>query len=520
MTYPILPRTRDSRPDLVTDVRLTSPSRVEGHVFDPSRLEARFVVELYVDGQPAALARAELYDDRLREWGVGDGCYRYAFAVDHLIVESASSLEVRIANSNRSLGSPIAIANLSREAADCWGAGEVRWSGGLRFCGWLSNEPQGCQPEVQVFVDGLCVERAIAQQWRHIDDGGGAKAVRGFELHLPRKFADGRVRRASFVDDCSRPLIGSPCAFFAFEDSLANVMSARADIGSEKIRASLYDLCFPQSVPFDHFEEWSGVFPVKPIGGRAVPKLALAFVGDLDAEASIASLETQVGVDWVAGILYGGSSAMSFAPELLLEFLDGDGVNCDFVVFTRSGTLFRENALVKLVEGLKLQPLAPSAYCDVTMATEDGSEWPLAFPSFDYERMLEQGYCAYLFALPIEEARKAARAGASDLFRVFNIALDCRRPAPTYECKATAPVHVPGFLAKIPRIDLGIGAPLLAQATIDHLGARGVAATVEPALGALFPCALVRRAAARPKVSFLIPTRDRLDLLRPCVEFT
>ena len=37
---------------------------------------------------------------------------------------------------------------------------------------------------------------------------------------------------------------------------------------------------------------------------------------------------------------------MSFAPELLLEFLDGDGVDCDFVVFAMSGTLFRENALV------------------------------------------------------------------------------------------------------------------------------------------------------------------------------
>ena len=257
---------------------------------------------------------------------------------------------------------------------------------------------------------------------------------------------------------------------------------------------------------------------MKPVDGQALPKLALVLVGDLDAEASVASLETQLGVDWVAGILCGGSCEMSFAPELLLEFLDSDGVNCDFVVFALSGTLFRENAFARLVEGLNLQPLAPAAYCDVTMATEDGSEWPLAFPSFDYERMLEQGYCAYVFALPIAEARKAALAGASDLFRVFNIALDGRRPAPTDNYMATAPVHVPGFLAKIPRIDLAKGATLLAKATIDHLGARGVVATVEPALGALFPCALVRRSTAQAKVSLLIPTRDRFELLRRCVE--
>ena len=201
-----------------------------------------------------------------------------------------------------------------------------------------------------------------------------------------------------------------------------------------------------------------------------------------------------------------------------MEFLNSDGVDCDFVVFALSGTLFRQSAFARLVEGLTLHSLAPAAYCDVTIASEDGSEWPLAFPSFDYERMLEQGYCAYLFALPVVEARKAALAGASDLFRVFNIALDGRRPAPTGNYRPTPPVHVPGFLAKIPKFDLGNGATLLAKATIDHLEARGVAATVEPALGALFPCALVRRDAARAKVSLLIPTRDRFDLLRPCIE--
>ena len=505
-------------PDLVADVRLTSPARVEGYVFDPSRLDARFVVELYVDGQPAALARAELYSDLLWEWGVGDGCYRYAFAPDNLIVESASSLEVRIANSGRSLGSPIALGSISREAGGFCGAGEVRWSGGLRFSGWLSDEPQRPKLEVQVFVDGICVERVTAQQWRHIDDGACAQAVRGFELHLPREFADGRVRRASFVDDCSRPLIGSPCAFFAFEDSLANVLGASADIASERIRVDLYDLCFPQSCPFDHFEEWSRAFPVRHLGGQALPKLALALVGDQDAEATIASLETQVGVDWVAGILGGGSGAMSFAPELLLEFLDSDGTNCDFVVFALSGTVFRQTAFARLVEGLTLQAPASAAYCDVTILSEDGSEWPLAFPSFDYERMLEQGYCAYLFALRIEEARNAARAGASNLFRVFNHVVDGRRSALTDNYTASVPVHVPGFLAKVPRIDFGDGAKLLAEAAIHHLEARGVAATVEPSSGALFPCAWVRRAPVRAKVSVLIPTRDRFDLLRPCVE--
>src|SRR5208337_4290352 len=84
------PCATDLMADLVAEVRLTSQQRIEGHVFDPNRLDARFVVELYVDGQPAAIARAEVYDDQLRERGVGDGCYRFAFAIGHLSVESGS----------------------------------------------------------------------------------------------------------------------------------------------------------------------------------------------------------------------------------------------------------------------------------------------------------------------------------------------------------------------------------------------------------------------------------------------
>ena len=166
VTYLTLLRAKDSIPDLVTDVRLTSPAQIQGHVFDPNKLDTRFVVELYVDGQPAALARAELYDDRLRDWGVGDGCYRYAFAVSHLISEGGSSLEVRIANSNRSLGSPIAIENSPQEDGGCFGAGEVQWSGGLRFSGWLSDEPRRRRPEVQVFVDGIASKEHLRSNGR------------------------------------------------------------------------------------------------------------------------------------------------------------------------------------------------------------------------------------------------------------------------------------------------------------------------------------------------------------------
>ena len=166
-------------------------------------------------------------------------------------------------------------------------------------------------------------------------------------------------------------------------------------------------------------------------------------------------------------------------------------------------------------------PRARLAYCDLTIATDDGQDWPIAFPSFDYERMLEQGYCAYVFAMPMASAREAADAGAGNLFRLANAALDHRRSADRSNADieaGAAPVHVPGFLARIPPLDLGDGSMQLALATDLHLRARGVAAAIEPSGGGSFPSVHVRRGGPKAKVSIVIPTRDRADLLRPCLE--
>ena len=56
--------------------------QVVGHVFDEKDLEKRFVVEMLIDGFPAALARAERFDADLARDGFGDGCYRFGFFVD------------------------------------------------------------------------------------------------------------------------------------------------------------------------------------------------------------------------------------------------------------------------------------------------------------------------------------------------------------------------------------------------------------------------------------------------------
>ncbi len=505
---------------LLSEVSLRSSRRIDGYVYDPEDLDRHFVVELVLDGQPAALTRAQLHDSRLQKKGVGDGCYRFSFAVDPDSLGSGHSAEVRLANTGDLLGRPISMV-VEQDAAPA-DASSVSWSGGLRLFGWLNEESDAPLQEVRAFIDGVCVARTKAVHWMHVGHGRDAVAARGFELHLPPAFADGRVRRASIIDAAGRPLRGSPCQFIAFRDGLCEFLGARAEIESEKIRGRLFDQVFPQSLPFAAFAEWSIAYPLAAPAASEKSKYAVAIIGGTAAAAAtLASLEVQPGINWVAAVFGGEDSQTSFDNRSLSTFLTGAAKGCDIVVFSLSGTVFRQNALSRLGECFVSFPRAGLAYCDVTIATDDGTDWPIAFPSFDYERMLEQGYCAYVFAMPIAGARKAAGAGASNLYRLANAALDHRRSADPVRGDneaGAAPVHVPGFLARIPRLDLADGSLQLAVATDLHLRARGVAAAVEPSSGGIFPCARVRREMPAGKVSLLIPTRDRADLLRPCLQ--
>ena len=63
-------------------LEIISETQVGGHVLDPADLEQRLVVELLIDGYPAAIARADLYDPELARAGLGDGCHGFVFSID------------------------------------------------------------------------------------------------------------------------------------------------------------------------------------------------------------------------------------------------------------------------------------------------------------------------------------------------------------------------------------------------------------------------------------------------------
>ncbi len=254
------------------------------------------------------------------------------------------------------------------------------------------------------------------------------------------------------------------------------------------------------------------------------PRLAVALVGDEGVEDSIASLEAPQGCDWIAATLEGGDGPVDFDPAMLREFLGNDAEDCSFLVFAPSGTVFVPQALCLMAEAFEMFPSAALVYADFTLAEADRGEWPVALPAFDYERMLEQGCGALFFAARADSVRAVAKAGAGDLFRLFFFAQDRRRAVGARVLEASlaesgaTPVHRPGFLARLPRLDPAKTSATLARAVQAHLAARGVQGRIGPGRGALLPSAIVARPAPRGRVSIIIPTRDRADLLGACFD--
>jgi GT2 family glycosyltransferase len=489
---------------------LASEREIVGFVFDPADPERRFVVELWLDGLPYRIARAHRFDPDLQAQGRGDGCYRFVFALDAETAESARIAEVRLANLDAPVGRPIALPEAPISAARP--RGEARWAGGLRISGWIAWEPRS-DGKVRAFIDGDLVAETRALYFSHVGEAATGAVARGFELTLPAVFADGRLRRVKVVADDDRELPGSPCPVVAFPRGLEQFLESRAELGGERLRAGLFDRLLPQSLPPTEYAAWARAFPPAPAFSAPSARLAVALIGEDGLDETLESLHSQNSDAAVVGALRAGPEPMSFEPSDLAAFLASEAEGAEIVVFAPAGARLHPYGLDRLVEALARFPDASLAYSDVVVADGFGREWPLAFPACDYERLLEQGYAALFFAARAGHVREALARGAADLYRLFNFAFDEGGPS-----GAHAVVHAPGFLARLPAADRTQAAPTLARATREHLEARGLNFVVEPRASDLLPAVWVRRIPPTAPVSILIPTRNRVDLLKPCLE--
>ena len=487
-----------------------------GYVLDPQELPKRFVVEILLDGVPIKLLRAEQYDSQLRNRGFGDGCYAFEFAAKPTWLERHHVIEARIANMGERLGDAILLsASLPGDRRQA-PTGAVSWSGGVRLSGWVRDE-RNRELGVRAFEGDILLSEVPLDRWAHVETEDKLLAGRiGFELWLPETLADGRIHRIRVTDHNDLELGGSPVSMLAFCDGLQSFLAKTEFATADKLRLEYLEKLMPMSLPFSCFTEWQERFPLPPSYGQSSAAVAIVLVGNGDSENSLASLALQSSQQrWTAVVLpQPDTVGDAFDPTDLVNFLHEDGSDCSVIAFARSGTVFRTQSLARFAELLLSKPDAAIAYGDVAVTGEDGRSWPAFFPAFDYERFLEQGYAASWFALRRETVLSLMPKRPTTLFRLFNAVLEEGSPG-----MLDRVVHLPGVSATVPMLDLASSRVELAHATKAHLEATGVEADIHASASALFPAVRIRRRIGdAARVAIIVPTRDRVDLLKPCIE--
>jgi len=243
----------------------------------------------------------------------------------------------------------------------------------------------------------------------------------------------------------------------------------------------------------------------------------LCVAGDASCSAEIAELldgyATRDARIRVAGVA--GSSADAFSRAL-------DMTTGSHVVVMGAGAELRPHALLELAELCQRHPDLAFAYADEDWIDDEGRRRePYFKPDWNPDLLRSQNYIGNFALVRVELLRDVGGLrdgyGESTLHDLF---LRCTERSPGHQIR-----HVPDVLyhrrmtacssaQKLPARDVAADG---ARAISEHLARRGVRATVEAQPGPAFhvhwplPSPL-------PKVSIVIPTRDRVELLRKCVQ--
>ena len=444
---PIPARNRELEPAqaLVTSFALVNECVFAGFVADRNDPSRRFTIDLLLDGLVVKTAYADQFDPEAQAACGGDGCYGFAVPVQRSIIDHAEVAEARTANLGICIGAPLKLRDVHIEPAAGVSADRLRWLGGLRFSGWVSDS---AEPVVlKVVVNGEPIMQVRTLGWAQPDGGiQSDRPVRAFDFSLSERFADGCVRWVSVVRESGDVLSDSPLPFVAFADELAATIRGFAELDSERLRAEMYDHLVPMSLPMSHYQRWQERFP-SPEGHPSDLRCGVVLVGQRGIDVTLESLEGQSHAHWAACALEDEGDGVSFQSDQVRGFLAEEAADSEFVLFALNGTVFEPNALQRIAEIFSDSSEALAVYGDFNIVGSDGGVWPLALSAFDYERLLEQGYCAHLFALAPRRGAERSFDFAFESFQTLQFSVR-RRAGKRQQDR----LHLPGALGKLPAL--------------------------------------------------------------------
>lgn len=180
--------------------------------------------------------------------------------------------------------------------------------------------------------------------------------------------------------------------------------------------------------------------------------------------------------------------------------------SADFVLPLRAGDVLSEAALFRIAEGLQANPDVLMIYGDQDELNKGGRQRPWFKPSWNEELFLAQDYLSDAVAIEAVFAHRMAEKSGGSLSDLVIAA--------TAEAKDSI-VHVPHILVHVGSDRRAPRDSTRVHAVARHLRPRHAACSEGPFGTVKVEWPLPRRL---PLVSIIIPTKDKLELLRPCVE--
>ena len=457
--------------------------------------------------------------------------------------------------------------------------GTIDAASALEIRGWAVDLCDKSVPViVEFYADNVFIGAATCLDSRpDVKEAVGGEGLYGFNFKIPTArratFSGGRFLTA--IDSVSRERIGVSTLVHAdLTHGLDILSTTRSELAQlremlHRIEARLPDLGRISSVPIDAYGDyWQRFYQPAPDVLAAQRAAALQFAykplisvilptWNSDVRLlgrAIDSVMAQTYDNWELVISDDASAANLEFRQLLARHVRDPRVRCighrtrtgialntsrgialskgDYVAFLDHDDEFAPEALFEVVRALQEKPFA-LVFSDEDRIEEDSlgrtvHHTPFFKPAFDPELLRAMNYVCHLVVMRRDLAASNGAQSAVDGAQDHDLLLRATERLPATDIR-----HVPRILyhwrvtpnsvSRTPELSQAIQSNTVAVVQ-QHLARCRLSAAVEPHAD---PIGASRHFATRvrwklppqaPTVSIIVPTRDRLDLLRPCID--
>ena len=231
---------------------------LSGWALRPAAPEERLWIELVIDGFSLGIGRAEHFHPAAAS--CGDGCYGFWIPIPAAVLEQPLEVGVRVANSGETFAPAQRLEGTASQSSHF---NQVVHDAGLRLSGWAIDRTRR-QRTVRLCakLNGkrLAVVQANERRF-HPEQSDG----HGFMLTLPLSLADGNPHFVDVLDDKNKPLHGSPICVQTLPERASDwLQTVRVTKEHKQLLQQLlqrYEDWLPKSLGFTCYPQWQKSFP-------------------------------------------------------------------------------------------------------------------------------------------------------------------------------------------------------------------------------------------------------------------